>query len=395
MHGGNSAGAEFVYKVQSPFNRPFGRVFVYAFFKAFRRIARLAEHSRRTPYVIAFEFGAFEQDGFGIRFDFAVKSAHYTGQRDSFFAVANKQVIVGKFDFFFVESHYLFAVFRPSYVDFVSRKVFKVESVHRLPEFEKHVIRYVNDIVYGIKPAKVKSSRHPLRRFFYFNILYEMRDVSRTKFAVVNFHLDVFVAFYRRDRIVVRRFFERFAERARDFSRDAEHALTVRTVCKYRNIEDVISEVKQISHFFAERKLVVKNEYAVAGRAVVYVVVYAEFFAAAEHSVRRLSAKFTVENTVARGESRSVYRDGNDIADFDVDGVRYYLQYAVFAGVYLTNAQSFGVGVPGYLFYPAGYDFIEFVAVRYNLLHFETAVEESFFEFFGRYVYIYEFFKPT
>ena len=138
-----------------------------------------------------------------------------------------------------------------------------------------------------------------------------------------------------------------------------------------------------------------KNKYAVARRALVYIVVYTEFFAAAEHSVRRLSAKFAVENTVARSESRSVYRNGNDIADFNVSCVGYYLQHAVFARVYLTNAQSFGVGVPGYLFYPAGYDFIEFVAVRYNLLHFETAVEEPFFEFFGRYVYIYEFFKPT
>ena len=51
--------------------------------------------------------------------------------------------------------------------------------------------------------------------------------------------------------------------------------------------------------------------------------------------------------------------------------------------------------MPSYFFYAAGYDFIYFIAVRYNLLYFETATEKLRFKLLGRYVYIYIFFKPT
>ena len=70
-----------------------------------------------------------------------------------------------------------------------------------------------------------------------------MSDISRTKFAVEYIYFDVFVALFRLNRIIIRRFFKRFAERASDFSRYAEYALTVGTVCKYRDIEDVIKSL--------------------------------------------------------------------------------------------------------------------------------------------------------
>ena len=41
-----------------------------------------------------------------------------------------------------------------------------------------------------------------------------------------------------------------------------------------------------------------------------------------------------------------------------------------------------------YFFYTAGYDLIYFIAVRYNLLYFETATEKFRFKLLGRYIYI-------
>ena len=48
-----------------------------------------------------------------------------------------------------------------------------------------------------------------------------------------------------------------------------------------------------------------------------------------------------------------------------------------------------------YFFDFAGHDLVDFIAVRNDLLHLEAAIEKFLFEFFGRYVYIYIFFKPT
>ena len=138
-----------------------------------------------------------------------------------------------------------------------------------------------------------------------------------------------------------------------------------------------------------------KNKHAVARRPVIEIIVYAEFFAAAEHSVRGFAAKLAVKNTVARGECRSVHRNGYDIADRHVRRVGYYLQNAVFARVNLTDAEPFRIWVLSYFDYFTSHDLVELVSVRNNLLDLESAIEKFFLKLFGRDVYIHIIFKPT
>ena len=104
------------------------------------------------------EVRGFDDDGFGIRLNFGIQTAHDACDRDRFFRVVDHQHCIIQGSFGTVEGHEFFAVTRGIDDDPPARETFNVKGVQRLPVFEHDEVGDVDDIVDRPHPRVDQSS---------------------------------------------------------------------------------------------------------------------------------------------------------------------------------------------------------------------------------------------
>ena len=111
--------------------------------------------------------------------------------------------------------------------------------MHRLPEFIKYIISYVNQIRYWRLACESKSSSHPCGARSYLYIIYIMSYVPRAYIGCRNLNRKAFL-FNLCLRIIKCRFMKLRTKHRSDLPCDSEDALAVGPVGCYRYVKDPV-----------------------------------------------------------------------------------------------------------------------------------------------------------
>ena len=119
----------------------------------------------------------------------------------------------------------------------------------------------------------------------------------------------------------------RFANTLEEEISETYDGLTVGSVCRDGNVENVLVQTEDLANIRAERSVRRKDEQSVDFRSLYYGIVYAEFASAAKHSVTHDAAQFSRFYLYPAGQFCSRKSARHDHTLFYVGRAAYYLKY--------------------------------------------------------------------
>ena len=387
---GRLAAAQLLHEVERPVHGKFAGVRVHALFKAGGGIGTLPERARGLAHAVARELRRLEEHRRGIWLDLAVASAHDARKGDALLAVADKEVFGRERKFLFVERDDLLPFARAADDDFSAREEVSVERVHGLPEFEQDEVGDVHDVGNGAQSAQRKAAAHPAGRNADLHVRHVMPHIAGAERGL--FHRDGNADVRRFRGIVGRGRAERLFEDRGDFARDPEHALAVGAVGGDGDVEQPIVQPDDGADILSDGRILIENENAVRFRAVVPIVVDAQLFARAEHTLARDAAELArldLLNAALVQDGRAVERARHDRARIDVGRRRADLFDAVAAAVHRADGEPVRVGVFLRLGDAPRKNARHVFAEIGQVLHLESAGEELRLQFLGGHVDIH------
>ena len=194
-----------------------------------------------------FKAGGFQQDGRGAFGNFAVETAHDSGNGYRPLAVGNGQHIAGKFAFFFVQCMEGFTLGSPAHDYFLIYESIVVERVQGLSVLQHDVVGDIDDVVYGALVAGDESLLQPGRRFGYFDAGNKAGAVPGAQVGVGDFYRHLFVYGIAGLFIGDFRDVHLLSAEGGDFVRNADYRKAVGAVGGDIDVED------SIAHVFGQR----------------------------------------------------------------------------------------------------------------------------------------------
>ena len=300
------------------------------------------------------EHRGFKDNGRGIVLDLAVCAAHNACDGNGLFAVGNDEHIGFEISFLIVERHELFFVACGSDLDVLAVKTSVVEGVHRLTVFEHDVVRDIYDIIDGTNARCAKSHTEPKRRGCDLYVLYDTRAVTEAFFCVMDGDIDIICN-------IVARFLDGgcgdlrgLFKACRAFSCKTDNGKTVGAVRGDLKFDRLIAHTENVYDIVAglvgKLFICIENEDTVGGCVRHIVEGKTKLLDGAEHTFGNLAAELTAFDLMTACElGHSLFisgaiANGNVCALKDVFRCGHDLN-RLFAAVYLTDHESFCVGV--------------------------------------------------
>ena len=270
--------------MERPAHRHFRRIFVDALFVLRRSIRALSERSGGLTDVVTHELRRLEHNALRRVADLGIQPAHDASQRNRSLSIADAEIVLIHLIVLLVERHDMLARVRAADNNLISAKEILVEGMHRLPHFQKDIVRDVHDIGYGVHPAQRQPAAHPGRGRADLHIVNVVRYISRTQIRCLDRDLETVLLHFCL-MIVDVRLFQRLVQNRRDLTGDPEDTLAVRAVCGDRDVEDPVVQTKDRLHVRARLCIVRQNQQPVVARAREEVFPDAKLGPGAEHSV--------------------------------------------------------------------------------------------------------------
>ncbi|CDD69097.1 putative uncharacterized protein [Firmicutes bacterium CAG:475] len=383
-----------IHKRQSAFYAVLLRCEINALFKSCRTVRTQIERARSATYVISCKFCGFEYDFVRIVLNTAVCAAHDTCNRNGAVAVANDEHTFVEFVLFSVQSDDGFAVFCVSHNDFAAGEFSLIERVHRLTDFDKHVVCDVHDVVYRSNPHRSQSRFDFLRGRENLDIFHACRHISGAKFLISNVYAHHIRNVYagQSDLIVDDRFSAIGVECDRNFFCHFVNAVAIGTVCGDADVEDNVVVAQGFECVLTESRTLCKAD-NIAGFLILNVVFrHAHFFEAAKHTFAQNSAKLSSFYVVTVCKMRSVKSNGDSFAALDGNVGNHLNGFC--ADVDLSYAQTICVGMFFNLDDFAHDDVCRLIFLINNIFHFKADSHEFFCESRDRNVDVHVVFKP-
>ena len=190
-----------------------------------------------------------------------VEPAHDAGQRERFLVVGNHQMLAGQRDLIAVEKAQFFARFGAPHDD-AAGEFIHIEGVHGLPQFQHHIVGYIDHHIEAAHPAAPQPLGKPVggaRR--HVDVAHRPPGISRAVARRAQLHRQVSRA--RRDAAVFGRHAQFRAGQRRHFARDAEHAEAVTAVGGEFQFDDGVGEVEVVGKRRADRGVRVEQKHPV------------------------------------------------------------------------------------------------------------------------------------
>ena len=237
--GGDLATAQLLDQVQGACHTQLGGILGDALLVMAGSVGVLTQTAGGLADVVTGELGAFKQQLGGAVLDFAVQTAHNTGQRHGLGAVADDKVIGGQGELFFVQGGDLLAVLGTAHDDLAAFQRVHIKGVHRLTDLQHDIVGNVHNVGDAAQPAQCQPAAHPARRLAGGDVVNIMSDVARAK--VGRFHGDGQARLGGfADGVVRCGHLQRLAQHGGNLTRNAQNALAVGAVGGDGNIKDII-----------------------------------------------------------------------------------------------------------------------------------------------------------
>ena len=267
-------------------------IFIDTLGEAHAGVGNLTQRLRTLTDVVMSELRCLEHDRRGGIQDLGIETAHDACQCDRLLPITDNKVFCGQCELFLIEGNDLLAFFCTADMDLAAFKIREIESMHRLAEFLKDIVRNIYDIGDRGASDESQTALHPCRRLSDLDIGNIVADISRAqilcRYADIERDLHIGLG------IVECRLFERLAENGSDFTCNTEDALAVRTVCRDRDIEDIVIEPQDRLYIRTRFRIFRKYQKSVITGTREHILTDTDLDAGAEHTIGIVSSEFTL-----------------------------------------------------------------------------------------------------
>ncbi len=226
-----------------------------------RRIGGQAEPARPAGDGRRREEGGFEENIDGDAFHAGRQSAHDPGQRHRPAGIGNHQHVGGEFGSLAVQQFQTFARARHTYLN-AAVETRQREGVHRLAQFEQHVVGDVDRRQHGPDATSLETLGHPARSGrLRIDAAHHAAQIERA--CLASMHLNRHGVLNARCRFVnLRQAHFGTGDRA-DLPRQALHRQAVRTVRRQLQGDEGIVQIQPAAEILAHRRIVGQHHQAV------------------------------------------------------------------------------------------------------------------------------------
>ena len=285
---GNLAGAKLLHQVQGSLHRHDSGILIHTLLVAGGSVSSLSQRPGGAADVVAGKFGGFEDDLCCFRKDLGVQTAHDAGHAHRLLGVDDQQVGRIQRIFVSVQRDHLLAVFRAARHEVRSCDMVPVIGMHGLTQLQQDKVRDVHDVGNGVQAGQGQAALHPCGRFLDLHVVDVVAQEPLAEFRRVDPHMEARefdICLF----IIQRRLLQRLIQHCRDFPRDAEDALAVRTVRGDGNIKEPVVQSDDRLYIRSDRRILRQKQKSVVACAGIKILRDAEFHTGTKHSLGFIS----------------------------------------------------------------------------------------------------------
>ena len=209
------------------------------------------------------EEGAFEQDVARLGTDTGFRAAHDAGERDRAFGIGDDERVGAQGRLFAVEQRQRLAFAGHPHPD-LTRELAQIEAMHRLTEFEQHIVGDIDHRADGANAAAPQPLAHPQRRARAgIDATDDAADIARAGFGRLQPDREALIA-GRRDRLDGHRR-QRHAIDDRDLARQPRQPETVAAIRGQIDLDALIVERQPGTEILAQGRVGGQRQDAVGG----------------------------------------------------------------------------------------------------------------------------------
>ena len=388
---GDVAAVQLLDQVQGTGKAQFRRVTVHALLVAGRRVAVLAQCAAGLTHAVAGEGGTLKQQAGGVLIHAGVGTAHDAGKCHRLFGIADDQIVGVQSELLLIQRDDLFARMGAAHIDGAAGDLVQVKGVHGLTHFQQGVVGDIHHIADGAQAAQSQMALHPAGRLAHADVAHIVCHVAGAQ--IRSLHLDGDGRIRFADSLVVHGgHVQGLAQNGSHLAGDAQNGLAVRAVGGDGDIKDIVIQTHHGSNVGAGDRILGQNEQAVDLRAREQVVVQAQLFAGAQHTVGLHALHLAGLDLDAAGQGGAIQSSGHAVAQLHVGGTGADADVvAVVAAVHHTLGQV-GALLLFHLHDLADNHLADAGIQRDQLFDLKAAGEELFLQFLRSNVDIYKFF---